>query len=586
MPSLNRRELLGTLVAGAAWGVAGCRDTGTRDAHAEPPQAKPITLPNGSVDWRAVRELFPLSKDLIHLATFLFVSQPKPVAEMVELYRKKIDEDTLWIERAAFDDAEGHPFSALKRSIAEYVGGTADEICLTSNATQALAMAYHGLRIRRDQEILTTEHDHYSQHQSIRFAAERSGCGVRYVSLYDDGINANAAEMVSRLERAITPKTRAVGVTWVHSCTGVKLPIPPVAEAVARANRGRAPTDRCLLIVDGTHGFGNQDASVAKMGADFFATSTHKWLFGPRGTGFLWGRSDVWPEMRPTIPTFDPEAPEPWDAWMNRKPLPPTKAKFVSPRGFLAFENLLGVKAAIDLHRSIGRDQVAARVHELNAAFRDGAAKLPGVTLHTPNDPEVSRGITCYEVRGLKASEVEHALNERRIRTTSAPYKVSYARVGAGIVNFPEEIDTALREIRALAGSKPALSARQSVIGPVSIPLAAALRRTSASSEMRYFSTHSASSYSTSGRACTLVAPSSSRCPVKSPSGSPPFWTCSLSRSSASGSFAQTNSVRWSKPTTRAAWERSAAASCSSATRSAVVRRAGDDMASSWSRSG
>src|SRR4030095_12764259 len=403
MPSLNRRELIGTLVAGAAWGVTGCRDTGTRDAHAAPPQAKPIKLPNGSVDWSAV-------------------SQPNAVAEMVELYRKKIDEDTLWIERAAFDDAEGHPFSALKRSIAEYVGGTADEICLTSNATQALAMAYHGLRIRRDQEILTTDHDHYSQHESIRFAAERSGCGVRYVSLYDDGVKANAAEMVSRLQRALTPQTRAVGVTWVHSCTGVKLPIPPVAEAVARANRGRAPADRCLLIVDGTHGFGNQDVDVAKLGADFFATITHKWLFGPRGTGFLWGRSDVWPEMRPTIPTFDPEAPETWDAWMNRKPLPPKKAKFVSPGGFLAFENLLGVKAAVELHGSIGRDHIAARVRELNSACRAGAAKIPGVTLHTPIDPEVSGGISCYEVRGLKADEVVQRLNKKNIRYTSSAH--------------------------------------------------------------------------------------------------------------------------------------------------------------------
>jgi selenocysteine lyase/cysteine desulfurase len=455
MSTLNRRELLGTLVAGAAWGAVGCRDSGMGDARAALPQARPVRLPNGSVDWRAVRDLFPLSKDLIHLSTFLFVSQPKPVAEMVELYRKKIDEDTLWIDRAAFDDAEGHPFSALKRSIAEYVGGAADELCMTSNATQALAMAYHGLRIRPDQEILTTEHDHYSQHESIRFAAERSGCRVRYVSLYDDGVKANASDMVSRLERAITPRTRAVGVTWVHSCTGVKLPIAPVAEAVGRANRGRAPVDRCLLIVDGTHGFGNQDVDVAKTGADFFATSTHKWLFGPRGTGFLWGRSDVWPEMRPTIPTFDPEASEPWDAWMNRKSLPPTKAKFVSPGGFLAFENLLGVRAAIDLHRSIGRDRIAARVHELNSAFRDGAARIPGVALHTPNDPEVSGGISCYEVRGLKPGEVEHALNEKRIRTTTSPYRVSYARVGAGIVNFPEEIDTVLREIRALAG-KPA----------------------------------------------------------------------------------------------------------------------------------
>ena len=46
---------------------------------------------------------------------------------------------------------------------------------------------------------------------------------------------------------------------------------------------------------------------------------THKWLFAPRGTGFLWGRTDAWSELCPTIPTFDPQAPETWAAWMNRE---------------------------------------------------------------------------------------------------------------------------------------------------------------------------------------------------------------------------------------------------------------------------
>ena len=444
MPTVNRREMIRSLFAGTALAAA---RPGSIGAIAP---SRPLTFSGGAVDWHAVRGLFPLSTDTIHLATYLFVSMPKPVADAVEFYRKKIDADTLWIAKAAFTDSEGRPFAAAKQSLAEYAGGKPAELCLTSNTTQALAMAYHGLRIRNDQEILTTEHDHYSHHESIRFAAERSGCGVRYVSLYDEPAKASAAEIVARLARSITPKTRAVGVTWVHSSTGVKIPVTAIAETIALANRGRAAADRCLLIVDGVHGFANQDVDVAKLGADFFASGTHKWLFAPRGTGFLWGRSDVWPEMRPTIPTFDPDAPEPWDAWMNRTPLPPTQAKFVSPGGFLAFENILGVKAAVELHRSIGRDQIAARVRELNAAFREGAASIPGLTLHTPRDPELAGGLSCFELRGLSAQAVADRLAAKRIATDPSPYKVAYARVGAGIMNVPEEIETALREIRAL----------------------------------------------------------------------------------------------------------------------------------------
>jgi len=203
--------------------------------------------------------------------------------------------------------------------------------------------------------------------------------------------------------------------------------------------------------VDGVHGFGNQDVDVARLGADFFASGTHKWLFAPRGTGFLWGKSDAWPELRPTIPSFDPDALDAtFAAYVDRKDLPPTQAAFVSPGGFMAFEHLLAVPAAVELHRTIGRDRIAARIAELNAAFRDGAARIPGVTLHTPRDPNLSAGISCFEVRGMAVGEVVARLAAKKIRTTTSPYKVSYARVAAGIMNRPDEVELVLREIRAL----------------------------------------------------------------------------------------------------------------------------------------
>jgi selenocysteine lyase/cysteine desulfurase len=451
---LNRRQMLASLTAGGAWNAA--RGGVRTDAGTAQTTSNAIRLVNGDVDWRAVRDLFPLAKDLVHLASFLLASHPRPVGDAIERFRTRLDADPTWIERAAFSDSEGRPFSAVKRALADYVGGMPQEICLTSNTTGALAMAYHGLRIRKDQEIVTSEHDHYVHHESIRYAAARSGCGVRYVGLYDQPARASAPEIVARLARAIGSKTRAVGVTWVHSSTGVKIPIAEIAEAVARANRGRASADRCLLIVDGVHGFANQDLDVARLGCDFFAAGAHKWLFGPRGTGFLWGRRDGWSELRPTIPSFDPDEHQTWDAWTRRTALPPTEASFLSPGGFLAFEHLLALPAAVEFHRSIGRDRIAARIRELNTIFRESVAKIGGVTLHTPRDPELSAGLSCFEIAGLKPEEVVNRLAAKRIRTSSSPYRVSYARVAAGIMNFPEEIETVLREIRTLAASGPA----------------------------------------------------------------------------------------------------------------------------------
>src|SRR5438093_2783376 len=220
--TLARRQLLKSLVAASLVPAIG---------RFEPrlPRSRALRGLNGELDWLAVRDLFPLAPDWTHLSSFLFVSHPKPVAEAIDHFRKKLDSDAMWIEIAAFTDTEGRPFTAVKRTLAEYTGGTPAEIAFTSNTTTGLAMVYHGLRIRGDQEIVTTEHDHYSHHESIRYSAARSGAAVRYIPLYDSGATASADQIADRIARAITPKTRALRAPWVHSSSGVKLPIDRIA---------------------------------------------------------------------------------------------------------------------------------------------------------------------------------------------------------------------------------------------------------------------------------------------------------------------------------------------------------------------
>src|SRR5438105_11560612 len=132
---------------------------------------------------------------------------------------------------------------------------------------------------------------------------------------------------------------------------------------------------------------------------------------------------------------------------MERKALPPTEASFISSGRFVAFERLLALPAAVELHRMIGRDRIAARIRELNTAFREDVAKMAGVRLHTPRDPELSGGLSCFEVAGLQPEEVGKRLADKKTRTSSSPYTVSYARVAAAVMNFPSEIETVLREI-------------------------------------------------------------------------------------------------------------------------------------------
>src|SRR5215472_12669382 len=127
----------------------------------------------------------------------------------------------------------------------------------------------------------------------IRLATGRCVATWRKIQLFDSYDSISPDEIAERIRKAIGPNTRALGVTWVHSNSGVRLPIAGIAETLVEVNRGREEQNRVLLIVDGVHGLGVEDPNITALGCDAFAAGTHKWLFGPRGTGFIWAKPAV-----------------------------------------------------------------------------------------------------------------------------------------------------------------------------------------------------------------------------------------------------------------------------------------------------
>ena len=180
-----------------------------------------------------------------------------------------------------------------------------------------VALVYARLSLGPGEEVVTSEHDFFATHESLRLREQLDGVTVRRVRLYDEPESASVDGIVSAVSRALGPRTRALALTWVHSSSGVKLPLREIAAAVAHANRGRRERERILLCVDGVHGFGVEDASPADLGIDVLASGCHKWLFGPRGTGFVWAAPHAWRRLAPTIPSFDPRV---YGAWIEGRP--------------------------------------------------------------------------------------------------------------------------------------------------------------------------------------------------------------------------------------------------------------------------
>jgi selenocysteine lyase/cysteine desulfurase len=398
-------------------------------------------------NWEDIRAQFPLSPQLIHLAGFFLSSHPTTVREAIERHRAGLDADPIgyWHEHEEQQEAK------VLRATADYLGANPRDIALTDSTTMGLGLLYGGLHLRGGQEILTTTHDHYSTETALRLRAERTGAMVRQIPLYRSLKTVSRDEIIESLRKGISPATRIVAVTWVHSSTGLKLPIHDMALAIQSINRSRDERDRIIFCVDGVHALGVEDFRVSELGCDFLVAGTHKWMFGPRGTGLVWGHPQAWPVAQATIPTFSGQAYELWMQNKSSKDLPPSV--HMTPGGFHSFEHRWALDETFTFHQAIGKSKVTQRIYELNQQLKQGLAAMSHVTLHTPMSQDLSAGIVCFEVAGLAPRPVVEKLRQRNIVGSVTPYTTKYVRLAPSLINSPKEIETTLAEIRHLRAS-------------------------------------------------------------------------------------------------------------------------------------
>ena len=371
MPGITRKQLLAG--AAAAGVVAGCGGS------------KP-----------------PRDDGLRHFDAFVLATHPPAVRAAIERHRRGLDADAAGYVHAHQQELDARVTDAAAR----YLGVRAADLAFTDSTTMGLGLVYNGARV--DGDVVATEHDFYATHEALRL---RFG-SFRRIRLYDDPAQAS----VDRIVGAVPRGAGLLALTWVHSGTGVRLPI---REMVAAAGGDT------LVVVDGVHGLAAVDEPIDA--ADVFVAGCHKWLRGPRGTGLVWSRA--WDRLRPTIPTFTPGTP----------------ALDFTPGGYHSFEHRWALAEAFATHRPAG-----ARIAELATRLKEGLADITKVRLVTPMSPELSAGIVCFEVDGVSPiTAVERLRDEHRIAASVTPYRVPYVRFG--VLGVDEaDVDTAVRAVSRL----------------------------------------------------------------------------------------------------------------------------------------
>jgi len=199
---------------------------------------------------------------------------------------------------------------------------------------------------------------------------------------------------------------------------------------VREHNRQREEKDRIIYVVDGVHGFGVEDMNFADFKCDYFIAGTHKWMFGPRGTGIICAASEQMSDLTPTFPTFS-----------ENKDF----GTIMTPGGYHAFEHRWALGEAFKLHLQLGKAEVQARIHQLNTYLKQRLKEHPGIELVTPDSAQLSSGFTFFRIKGQDVDAVASYLNQNRIVVDAVDRDVGpVVRMAPGLLNTEQEIDRAM----------------------------------------------------------------------------------------------------------------------------------------------
>lgn len=299
-------------------------------------------------------------------------------------------------------------------AIAELIGADASEIALMENATRAWDQVFYGMDFKAGDRVITAHASYASNYLAMLQQKKRHGIEIDVIG--DDG---HGQVDVAALEAAITDRTRLICLTHVPTNGGLVNP----AEAVGKvARRHNVP-----YLLDACQSVGQVAVNVDEIGCDFLSSTGRKYLRGPRGTGFLYVRTEALDLIEP--PFLDLHAAD----WVSRDAyeMSAGASRFENWEGYVAGKVALG--AAVRYLLELGQDQVYERIAANGALLREQLASIPGISVY---DLGLRKGgIVTFSHNAINARQIKAGLDERAMNVNLAVPK--WARLDAEARDLP-----------------------------------------------------------------------------------------------------------------------------------------------------
>jgi len=424
-PMFNRRTFIRTFAGGALGGAI-------LYSFPESARARYVIANDESVApdderfWTIVREQFPLKREPLYLNNGTMGPSPYVVIDAVTTELGDVDRTGRY---GGWEDA--------RPKIAKFVHALPEEISLTHNVTEGINVIACGLPLKRGDEVIMTTHEHAGNAIPWLARARRDGIVVK---VFTPG--RTKAASLTAIDDLITTKTRVIAIPHVTCTIGQVLPGKEISTLAH---------DRGLwVMLDGAHTPGMMPLDVKDLGCDFFAGCGHKWMMGPKGTGFLYVRKDVEDIVEPYWVGAGVD--KGWDIRKGTLEYKGEAHKF----DFATQSSPLyiGLGAAVDFLYHLGMENVAARGQGLALHLRSELENLGDrVEILTPSEEGGYGSVLGFRLKNYPFDKLQQMLLEKhKIITRMVPENgVNCNRISTHIYNSFAEVDRLLEVIRSVA---------------------------------------------------------------------------------------------------------------------------------------
>ena len=242
------------------------------------------------MDIQQIRADFPIlnekirGKQLVYLDNGASTQKPQAVIDRENFFYEHQYANVHYLSQIGTD-----LYEQVRRQIQQFINAKHEHEIIytkgTTNAINLVAYTFGKKFIGEGDEIVVTEMEHHSNIVPWQMLCEEKKCILKVIPLQEDG-----TIKLEDAEKIITPKTKLVSFTYVSNALGT---INPVKELTEIAHKNGAK-----VLVDAAQAIQHFQIDVQALDCDFLVFSGHK-IYGPTGTGILYGKEDILNAMPP-----------------------------------------------------------------------------------------------------------------------------------------------------------------------------------------------------------------------------------------------------------------------------------------------